>query len=493
MSKVIGRDLSYIFILGLFMTFLTVNSIFNSKAEAVEMSNWDAGQIITDGSFWTTGKMSKTDIQNFLNSKNSTCVSNGDNKCLKDYVEKTSTKSSDAYCSGTFSGSNTDTAASIISKASQACKVNEKVLLTMLQKEQGLVTALWAYYVDPNGVHSNDDSHFKSAMGMGCPDTAACDSKYYGFSNQVYNAARQLNVYRITQSYNYKPYKDNYIQYNPNTSCGGSNIYISNWATAALYTYTPYQPNAAALANPYGTGDNCSAYGNRNFFRIFYDWFGRPNSYYVKGAIANKYNDLGGVNARLADPTSYELPVSGKGVAQTFQGGNIYWRSLTGGTYAVWGAIKSRYSSLGGSGGFLGFPTTDELSAASVTVQVFESGSIYWIKSSGKTFITKGAIRNKYNSKGGTASFLGLPKSEELGADGVGQIFDNGKIFWSQKIGAFITSGGIGNLYNEMGSRTSKLGYPISDEIVGDTYTYQKFEGGQIRWTKTKGAWTVYN
>jgi uncharacterized protein Veg len=41
-----------------------------------------------------------------------------------------------------------------------------------------------------------------------------------------------------------------------------------------LYKYTPYTPNAAALNNLYGLGDNCSAYGNRNFWRYFTDWFG---------------------------------------------------------------------------------------------------------------------------------------------------------------------------------------------------------------------------
>ena len=47
-------------------------------------------------------------------------------------------------------------------------------------------------------------------------------------------------------------------------NCGTSSVYIQNQATAGLYNYTPYQPNAAALANLYGTGDSCSAYGNRN-------------------------------------------------------------------------------------------------------------------------------------------------------------------------------------------------------------------------------------
>jgi hypothetical protein len=67
---------------------------------------------------------------------------------------------------------------------------------------------------------------------------------------------------------------NNYIQYNPNASCGGSNVYIQNQATAGLYNYTPYQPNASAINNLYGSGDSCGAYGNRNFWRMYNDWFG---------------------------------------------------------------------------------------------------------------------------------------------------------------------------------------------------------------------------
>ena len=44
---------------------------------------------------------------------------------------------------------------------------------------------------------------------------------------------------------------------------------VQNRATATLYTYTPYQPNAASLAAYPGEGDRCSRYGNRNFFRMF--------------------------------------------------------------------------------------------------------------------------------------------------------------------------------------------------------------------------------
>lgn len=52
-------------------------------------------------------------------------------------------------------------------------------------------------------------------------------------------------------------------------------MYLESFGTSALYNYTPYQPNQAALNNMYGSGDGCSAYGNRNFWRIFNDWFGR--------------------------------------------------------------------------------------------------------------------------------------------------------------------------------------------------------------------------
>ncbi len=134
----------------------------------------------------------------------------------------------------------------------------------LLEKEQGLVT---------------DDfpgsGQYRSATGYGCPDTAVCDSQYYGFFNQVYNAALQFKRYAASPtSWNHVAGRVNAVRYSPNAACGSSNVFIQNQATAGLYNYTPYQPNAAALANLYGTGDGCSSYGNRNFWRIYTDWFG---------------------------------------------------------------------------------------------------------------------------------------------------------------------------------------------------------------------------
>jgi len=134
----------------------------------------------------------------------------------------------------------------------------------LLQKEQALVTDDWPW-----------PSQYAKATGYACPDSGSCDSQYSGFFNQVYSAARQYRRYvRDATSFSYRMGRDNYIQYNPNTGCGGSNVFLLNGSTAALYNYTPYQPNAAALNNLYGTGDGCSSYGNRNFWRMYNDWFG---------------------------------------------------------------------------------------------------------------------------------------------------------------------------------------------------------------------------
>jgi LysM repeat protein len=54
---------------------------------------------------------------------------------------------------------------------------------------------------------------------------------------------------------------------------------MKNQATAGLYYYTPYTPNSPAMVNITSTGDACSAYGNRNFWRIYNYWFKKPEAY----------------------------------------------------------------------------------------------------------------------------------------------------------------------------------------------------------------------
>lgn len=153
----------------------------------------------------------------------------------------------------------------------------------MLEKEQGLITDSY-----PNSYN------YRAATGYGCPDTAACDTKYYGFKNQVRNAAAMFRSVLDGGWSNYPAGRTNYVQYHPNRNCGGTNIYIENRATSALYRYTPYQPNSAALSAGYGTGDTCSSYGNRNFYMYFTDWFGSTQEAHINkiDEVPEVRNDL---------------------------------------------------------------------------------------------------------------------------------------------------------------------------------------------------------
>ncbi|WP_420829346.1 hemagglutinin [Bifidobacterium miconis] len=222
--------------------------------------DFDPGDIISDGQFFNANAMSEAEIQSFLDEHGTGC--SGD-QCLKSKTFDTSGKPDDEYCSA-YTGAKKETAAAIIAKSAQACGISPKVLLTVLQKEQQLVTA-----AKPTAFQ------YKAAMGLSCPDDDSCDPKYAGFFNQVYGSAARYRYYVAHEDrYGYHANALNYIQYHPNASCGGTNVYIRNKATALLYIYTPYQPNDAALAAGAGEGDTCSSYGNRNFAIIYQSWFG---------------------------------------------------------------------------------------------------------------------------------------------------------------------------------------------------------------------------
>jgi len=237
-------------------------TIGTTPAAAADPSEFRPGSIISDALFFDGGAMSAGDVQAFLVSKGTACTAGA--LCLKNYSAPTTAQPAEAGLCAGYAGGGTESAAQIIAKVGASCGISQKALLVTLQKEQGLVTAT-----------SPTDSRYKIAMGFGCPDTAPCDTQYYGFFNQVYKAARQFKRYAAApQNYGYRAGRVNTILFNPNGACGSTQVFIENQATAGLYTYTPYQPNASALANLYGSGDSCGAYGNRNFWRDYTDWFG---------------------------------------------------------------------------------------------------------------------------------------------------------------------------------------------------------------------------
>ena len=254
--------------LGVFVAvfaFTFLGQKFNQKkADAANMAGFDAGYIISDFQMSNYSSMNEAQIQAFLKSMNScndtSTWRTGNNV---GYLSETTPYSwhvagGHYVCMAdeTFDGG---TAAHIIWQAAQDYRINPQVLIVLLQKEQGLITDTF-----PNSVQ------YRSATGYGCPDTAACSSRYYGFRNQVRNAAALFRDV-LDGGYTNYPVGNNYIKYNPNAACGGSIVNVRNLATSALYRYTPYQPNGSALA---GGNDGCGAYGNKNFYSYFEDWFG---------------------------------------------------------------------------------------------------------------------------------------------------------------------------------------------------------------------------
>lgn len=297
-----------LFLLALILGVTTLG--FGQDASAANRSDFNPGYIIDDFVFYNSNAMDAPQIQNFLNSKNPNCDYNGTQsasdwgypnithaqlaeykrngsngfsrdtgfhappyKCLTMYSQATPhMEAASGYCNAISAGNRT--AAQIINDVAKACGINPQVLIILLEKEQSLITDKWPL-----------DRQLRNATGFACPDTAPCDPAYAGFFYQVFNAARQFKVYQaFPNSYNYRAGRNNTVYFHPGpyvngakqniAYCGSTQLYIQNQATAALYIYTPYQPNESALNNLYGTGDICGSYGNRNFWRIFTDWFG---------------------------------------------------------------------------------------------------------------------------------------------------------------------------------------------------------------------------
>lgn len=144
--------------------------------------------------------------------------------------------------------------------------VSPKAILVTLQKEQSLIT-------DPNRC---TEEVLRKAMGYGCPTGGSCNEVYYGFSNQVGWGAWQLRLVYERSIRNAGPARAGQLfnvtdrRLVDNSSCANvafplewlnSSVYLSNHATASLFSYTPHR--------------YC---GNYNFWRLGIDWFGFSGS-----------------------------------------------------------------------------------------------------------------------------------------------------------------------------------------------------------------------
>lgn len=249
---------------------LVIAAILPARA-VTGLEGFDAGLIITDDAMYGTAvatSMTDAQIDAFLRDKGGHCVTGADGSpCLKDATFDSLAIAASRWCPGAFAAGEGESAGRIIGKASRACGISPKVLLTILQKEQGLITT-----TNPTA------TMYARATGFACPDGSPCAAQHSGFVRQVYSAASRLQQYRLQpDSFTYRVGIAYDIPYDVEAGCGTQRVAIRSAATAALYNYTPYVPNAASLAAVTGKGDDCSSYGNRNLYRLHTLWFGAPN------------------------------------------------------------------------------------------------------------------------------------------------------------------------------------------------------------------------
>ena len=333
-------------------------------------SAFDPGNLISDAEFFRSGSMSAEAIQAFLHERNPDCRSGF--VCMKDYRETTFSRDASVLCKA-YQGAENETAAQIIAKVSEACGVSAEALLVLIQKEQSLVT-----------LTAPSTTRFQKATGYACPDTAPCNAQFFGFYNQVYNAAKQFKRYSNPPGTSrfftwFGVGQTPQIRLHPNAACGTTPVTIRNQATAGLYYYTPYTPNQIAMVNLATAGDSCSSYGNRNFWRVYNYWFNPTKDFRTWASTRDGLTmvvDRDGTIATSRDLTNWQRLGVAPGASPT-NGVSEFGQSRQG-NYAVLMANGKAFESADGVGWTEIAVQTTQVNQDIVTRHTVRSGETVW-------------------------------------------------------------------------------------------------------------------
>jgi len=231
---------------------------------SLDMTGYDPNHLIDDEVFYNSQAMTSAEVARFISTVNDGCVPGIDGTpCLAASTFDTEDKEATSTCEA-YRGAKGETAAAIVSKVSTACGVNPQVLLVLIQKEQGLLTA---------SGRTLTARAYEAAAGYACPDGATCNAQWGGFFHQIYAAASQFQLYRLNPwEYGVVQGVTTQVAYSADPDCGAADLTAATQSTAGLYDYTPYQSNQAAASG----GDSCTSWGNWNFYGYFRTFFGDP-------------------------------------------------------------------------------------------------------------------------------------------------------------------------------------------------------------------------
>jgi uncharacterized protein with LGFP repeats len=116
------------------------------------------------------------------------------------------------------------------------------------------------------------------------------------------------------------------------------------------------------------------------------------------------------------------------GSVSTFQKASFYWSRPTG-VHSVQGGVLVKYLGTGGPSRW-GFPATDEVGIAGGRASYFQRARIYYSRASGAHYV-RGGILTRYLAVGGPGGRLGFPRSDEnTAAFGTVSWFQGGRIEW---------------------------------------------------------------
>ena len=257
----------------------------------VSADAFDPNLLISDERFVDTGTLGGAEgIQKFLESKGSVLANTSPNFLVKlrEPVDVTLKK---GLPDPRPELGRLRTAAELIFDAATSAGLNPQVVLTTLQKEQTLITG---QFLTDQALQRGLDR----ALGFGCPDSGVCGEIFLGFYHQLFgnfdaegnryigmpaSLARSFyfevggvrvgrgpmvdatgNAYgngsRIRTSQRGDTIVVENTQGPPNSAPATQGVTLSNFATTALFRYTPHVYN-----------------GNYNFWKFFNEWFRYPN------------------------------------------------------------------------------------------------------------------------------------------------------------------------------------------------------------------------
>jgi len=142
----------------------------------------------------------------------------------------------------------------VIYDSAMTYKINPKYVLTLLQKEQSLIT-------DANP----SSGQLNWATGYGCPDSGGCNDKYKGLAQQIDWGTGGIRYY-LDNPNEFK------YQVGQTFTIDSTSVTIANDATRSLYIYTPH------------------LHGNENLFKLWNNWFSVD---YPDGSLLQNIEDGG--------------------------------------------------------------------------------------------------------------------------------------------------------------------------------------------------------